>query len=56
IEREAPPDGVDYPTLLREVFTAAGGTHDDWDTYDRVMVEDERTAVFVTLDRIVGNG
>src|SRR6202020_2535876 len=23
--------------LLREVFTAAGGTHDDWDEYDRVM-------------------
>ena len=21
--------------LLREVFTAAGGTHDDWDEYDR---------------------
>ena len=25
--------------LLREVFTAAGGTHDDWDEYDRVMAE-----------------
>ena len=23
--------------LLREVFTAAGGTHDNWDEYDRVM-------------------
>lgn len=56
IERDAPPAGVDYPTLLREVFSAAGGTHDDWDTYDRVMAEDERTAVFVSLDRIIGNG
>jgi PPOX class probable F420-dependent enzyme len=26
------PDGLRL--LLREVFTAAGGTHDDWDTHD----------------------
>src|SRR4051812_14783512 len=26
--------------LLREIFVAAGGTHDDWDTYDRVMREE----------------
>ena len=25
--------------LLREIFIAAGGTHDDWDTYDQVMRE-----------------
>src|SRR6201997_4658625 len=25
---------------LREVFTAAGGTHDDWDEYDRVMAKE----------------
>ncbi len=25
--------------LLREVFTAAGGTHDDWPEYDRVMTK-----------------
>src|SRR5262245_34661323 len=23
--------------ILRDVFRAAGGIHDDWDTYDRVM-------------------
>lgn len=40
--------------LLREVFTAAGGTHDDWAEYDRVMAEDRRTAVFVTPVRILG--
>ena len=28
--------------LLREIFTAAGGTHDDWDTYDRVMAAERR--------------
>src|SRR6202034_1341682 len=31
--------------MLREIFTAAGGTHDDWDTYDRVMREERRAAV-----------
>jgi PPOX class probable F420-dependent enzyme len=41
--------------LLREVFRSAGGTHDDWDTYDRVMREQRRTAVFVTPARIYSN-
>ncbi|WP_433654576.1 pyridoxamine 5'-phosphate oxidase [Nocardia sp. CA-128927] len=42
--------------LLREVFTAAGGTHDDWDEYDRVMAADRRAVVLVVPDRIYGNG
>lgn len=42
--------------LLREVFTAAGGTHDDWDEYDRVMREDRRTVVLVAVERVVSNG
>jgi PPOX class probable F420-dependent enzyme len=42
--------------LLREIFVAAGGTHDDWDTYDRVMVESRRAAVFVTPTRVYSNG
>jgi len=41
--------------LLREIFTAAGGTHDDWDTYDRVMREERRTAVLVTPERVYSN-
>jgi PPOX class probable F420-dependent enzyme len=41
--------------LLRAVFTAAGGTHDDWDTYDRVMREEGRVAVLVTPRRVYGN-
>jgi PPOX class probable F420-dependent enzyme len=41
--------------LLREVFTAAGGTHDDWETYDTVMREERRTAVVVTPTRIYSN-
>ncbi|HZA09979.1 TIGR03618 family F420-dependent PPOX class oxidoreductase [Mycobacterium sp.] len=42
--------------LLREVFTAAGGTHDDWDEYDRVMAEQRRTVVLVTPTRVYSNG
>jgi hypothetical protein len=41
--------------LLREIFTAAGGTHDDFGTYDRVMREERRTAVFVHPDRVYAN-
>ena len=41
--------------LLREIFSAAGGTHDDWDTYDRTMREQRRTAVFVTPSRVYSN-
>lgn len=41
--------------LLRAVFTACGGTHDDWDTYDRVMREEGRVAVLVTPQRVYGN-
>lgn len=42
-------------TLLREVFAAAGGTHDDWDEYDRVMREDRRTVVLVDVARVYSN-
>ena len=42
--------------LLRDVFTAAGGTHDDWDAYDRTMAEQGRTAVLVAPTRVYSNG
>jgi PPOX class probable F420-dependent enzyme len=41
--------------LLREIFTAAGGTHDDWDAYDRTMREERRAAVLVTPTRAYSN-
>ena len=41
--------------LLREIFSAAGGTHDDWETYDRVMRDERRTAVVFTLTRAYSN-
>jgi len=53
---DAVPDGIDLPALLRAVFTAAGGTHEDWDEYDRVMRDERRAAVFVTPTRIYSNG
>ncbi len=53
-----PADGVDADglrLLLRAIFSAAGGTHEDWDTYDRVMAEERRTVVLVTPARVFGN-
>jgi len=41
--------------LLREVFVAAGGTHDDWPEYDRVMAEQRRALVLVHPTRIYGS-
>ena len=61
VELAGPDDplpGVDAERLrllLREVFTAAGGTHDDWPVYDRVMAEERRTVVLVTPERVWGN-
>ena len=53
-----PLPGIDAERLrllLREIFTAAGGTHDDWAEYDRVMAEQRRTAVLITPDRVYTN-
>ena len=52
-----PVDGIDAERrrlLLREVFTAAGGTHDDWPTYDAVMASERRVVVLVTPERVYG--
>jgi len=52
------PDDTDAESLrllLRAVFTACGGTHDDWDTYDRIMREEGRVAVLVTPTKAYGN-
>jgi PPOX class probable F420-dependent enzyme len=42
-------------TLLRDVFKAAGGRHDDWDDYDRTMAEERRAAVLISPQRIYSN-
>lgn len=41
--------------LLREAFVAAGGHHDDWDEYDRVMAEQGRAVVLVAPTRVYSN-
>jgi PPOX class probable F420-dependent enzyme len=41
--------------LLRAVFVAAGGQHEDWNEYDRVMIEQRRTVVLVRPRRIYSN-
>jgi PPOX class probable F420-dependent enzyme len=53
-----PRPGIDpeqLPQLLRDAFRAAGGTHDDWDTYDRVMAEERRTLIVVDPTRVYSN-
>ena len=49
-------DAGQLPRLLRDVFTAAGGTHDDWDEYDRTMATEQRAAVFIAAERVYSNG
>jgi hypothetical protein len=54
-----PVDGFDpagLPGLLRDIFTAAGGSHRDWAEFDRVMADERRAAVLVDLARITTNG
>ncbi len=48
------PEGL--PQLLRQVFADAGGTHDNWAEYDRVMSTEKRTVVLVRPDRTIGVG
>jgi PPOX class probable F420-dependent enzyme len=61
VDLAGPDDALDgfaaarVPQLLRDVFTAAGGTHDDWDEYDRVMAAERRAAVLVHPDRVYSN-
>ncbi|UAK30876.1 pyridoxamine 5'-phosphate oxidase [Nocardia asteroides] len=53
-----PVSGIDAERLrllLREVFTAAGGVHEDWEEYDRVMAAERRAVVLIVPDRVYGN-
>jgi PPOX class probable F420-dependent enzyme len=53
-----PLPGVDAERLrllLREIFAAAGGEHEDWAEYDRVLAAERRAAVLVTPVRIYRN-
>ena len=51
-----PEPGVDderLRLLLREIFSAAGGKHDNWAVFDQTMEREGRTAVFVAPQRVV---
>jgi PPOX class probable F420-dependent enzyme len=53
-----PMPGIDanaLRVLLRDVFTAAGGTHDDWARYDAVMAQEGRAAVLLAPERLYSN-
>ncbi|MGD0375601.1 MAG: TIGR03618 family F420-dependent PPOX class oxidoreductase [Streptosporangiaceae bacterium] len=53
-----PQPGFDHERLRllrREVFTAAGGTHDDWAAYDEVMDSQRRAVVLIEPTRIYSN-
>jgi len=54
-DHESALDAEQLRLLLRGVYIAAGGTHDDFEEYDRAMADDRRAAVLVTPDRILGN-
>jgi PPOX class probable F420-dependent enzyme len=41
--------------LRRAVFIAAGGDHEDWAEYDRVMAEQRRAAVLIDPTRVYSN-
>ncbi|MHC1558524.1 TIGR03618 family F420-dependent PPOX class oxidoreductase [Actinomycetospora sp. C-140] len=45
---------LDVPALLRDVFRAAGGTHDDWAEYDATMARERRAAVLIEPRRVYG--
>lgn len=54
-----PEDGLEYGLnvldTIRAVYRAAGGDHEDWAEFDRVMAEDRRCSVFIKAERITSN-
>lgn len=46
---------ADLPRLLRSIFVAAGGQHDDWDEFDAVMARERRLAVLIDPQRVYSN-
>lgn len=47
--------GLDVAATVRSVFEAAGGTHEDWAEFDRIMAAERRCAVFVRAGAITSN-
>ncbi|GEL21121.1 hypothetical protein PSU4_00750 [Pseudonocardia sulfidoxydans NBRC 16205] len=47
------PDGPEVEALVG-YYRAAAGEHPDWDEYRRVMVEDRRVLMTMTVDHVYG--
>ena len=54
-DRRTGVDDEGLRVLLQDVFRAAGGTHDDWDEYDRAMAHERRAAALIIPTRIYTN-
>jgi hypothetical protein len=45
----------EVPQLLRGIETALRGGNDDWETFDKNMVEQARAAAYITMERVYTN-
>jgi PPOX class probable F420-dependent enzyme len=43
------------PALIRAIYQAAGGTHDDWAAFDGAMAGERRAAVLLRPGRVYSN-
>lgn len=48
-------DSGKLPGLIRAIYSAAGGEHENWDEFDRVMSVERRCAVLLSPKRIYTN-
>jgi len=49
------PGQIPLAKIIREIYVAAGGTHEDWDEFDSVMATEGRCAALIATDHILGN-
>ena len=47
--------GFDVPEVIRSVYRAAGGDHEDWSEFDRVMADERRCAGVRPAEAISSN-
>jgi PPOX class probable F420-dependent enzyme len=54
-DRHTAVDAERLRLMLREIFSAAGGTHDDWPAFDQEMLDTRRSAVLIDPTRVYSN-